>query len=77
MMDTGRDTTRILPCKWIFKTKTNGKGEIVRFNSRLFIKLTLINYYIYRKQKNSGQKPMIHFHQQVRLWRQYSETHAE
>lgn len=29
---------RALPCKWVFKTKTNGKGEIERFKARLVIK---------------------------------------
>lgn len=29
---------RALPCKWVFKSKTNEKGEIVRFKARLVIK---------------------------------------
>lgn len=29
---------RVLPCKWVFKTKTNEKGEIIRYKARLVIK---------------------------------------
>lgn len=29
---------RVLPCKWVYKTKTNDKGEIIRFKARLVIK---------------------------------------
>lgn len=29
---------RVLPCKWVFKTKTNEKGETARYKARLVIK---------------------------------------
>lgn len=37
-MTTLPENKRPIPCKWVFKTKTNENGEIVRYKARLVIK---------------------------------------